>query len=57
VVSADDKIVVGLKISSGRDDESRRGKELLKDKDRAGIKMPVLMDRARNEEVGYGIEL
>jgi transposase len=32
VVSADDKVVKALKISSGREHDSRSGKELLKDK-------------------------
>jgi hypothetical protein len=47
VVSADDKGVIALKISSGRGHASRSGKELLKDKGAVGIKkMPLLMYRA-----------
>jgi hypothetical protein len=46
MVSADDKVVIALKISSGREHDSRSGKELLKDKGTVGIKMPLLMDRA-----------
>jgi hypothetical protein len=52
VVSADDKVVVALKISSGREHDSRSGKGLLKDKVAAEIKMPLLMDRAyENDEM------
>jgi transposase len=52
VVSADDKVVVALKISSGREHDSPNGKELLKDKGAVGIKMPLLMDRAyENDEM------
>jgi hypothetical protein len=46
VVSADDKVVIALKLCSGREHGSRSGKELLKDKGAVGIKMPLLMDRA-----------
>jgi hypothetical protein len=46
VVSADDKGVIALKISSGREHDSRSGKEVLKDKGAVGIKMPLVMDRA-----------
>jgi transposase len=52
VVSADDKVVAALKLSSGREHGSRSGKELLKDKVAAEIKMPLLMDRAyENDEM------
>jgi hypothetical protein len=46
VVSADDKGVIALKISSGREHDSRSGKELLKDKGAVGIKKPLVMDKA-----------
>jgi hypothetical protein len=46
VVSVDDKIVVALKLCSGREHDSPNGKGLLKDKEAAEIKMPLLMDRA-----------
>jgi hypothetical protein len=46
VVSADDKVVIALQISSGREHDSRSGKELLRDKGAVGIKMSLPMDRA-----------
>jgi transposase len=51
VLSADDKVVIALKISSGREHGSPNGKELLKDKGAAEIKMPLLMDRAESDEM------
>jgi hypothetical protein len=45
VVSADDKIVIALKLCSGREHGRPNGKGF-KDKGACGIKMPLLMDRA-----------
>ena len=50
MVSADDKIVIGLRLSSGREDDSPNGKELIKDKGAVGIKIPLVMDRAYESE-------